>query len=194
MKLLGLGGGGGPSKTARALALTLAAVAAGSAPALAQDACTVPRQPGVAFLVDDSGSMTDSDPQDLRRTATQIGIDTLPDGALVAAASFDTSARTFFRPTVLDATSRAALKNELFFSASGETDYELGFKLSLEHLFAMNGADKRALIFLSDGQPTSTYSTDATIASAGVPIYTVGFGDAPDDVPRRRATAARPAR
>ena len=163
-----------------AAAVLVAVVGLVAAPvARAQDSCVPPRTLGVAFALDDSGSMADSDPSELRIEATRAGIDQMPDSSIVAVSSFDSSARTQVDPTVLTAANREAVKQEVWGAASGNTEYELGFRTAKAQLDAMPTADKRALVFLSDGVPTSSYSTDRVLAAAGIPIFTIGFGDAP---------------
>lgn len=46
--------------------------------------CTVPKRLGIVFVIGDSGSMADNDPNALCGAATDIGIAQLPDGAVAA--------------------------------------------------------------------------------------------------------------
>lgn len=43
----------------------------------------------------------------------------------------------------------------------------------------MQGVDRRAVVFLSDGEPNEAYTADQPIAAAGIPIFTLGFAEAP---------------
>lgn len=146
-------------------------------------ACVIPKTLGVAFSIDDSGSMADTDPDLLRAAATGAGIDQLADGSVVAASSFDSSSRALLDPVAVSAANREALKTEvrdrLF--ASGQTYYDLGLARAKRQLDAMAGVDKRAVIFLSDGAPNGgDYSDElAALTRAAIPVFTIGFADAP---------------
>lgn len=141
--------------------------------------CTAPRNLGVVFVTDDSGSMAISDPTHLRARAVAVGLDQLPDGSLAAQTSFDEFSRELFGVTTVDANSRPGMKEaatNLF--DYGLTDYDVAFQGSKETLAKMTGADKKAVIFLSDGAPTTSleFSGDDEIAASGTPIYTIGLG------------------
>lgn len=144
------------------------------------EACTKPAKLGVAMMVDDSGSMSSSDPDELRSEGAGLAIDLLPDGSIAAAGSFDSYSREFFEPREVGPATREALKGEMYFSASGQTDFDLGFELAAEHLSAMPaGVDRKALIFLSDGMDNDgSWYEDQPIADQGIPIFTIAFGDA----------------
>lgn len=154
--------------------------------AVAAADCTIPTTLGVAFSIDDSGSMSTSDPERLRSAATGAGIDQLPDGAYAAVSSFDSSSRSLFDPVVVTDTNRAALKDDVDNSlyAGGETYYDLAFSRAKLQLDAMPGADKRALVFLSDGAPNGgDYEYElGEIRRAGFPVFAIGFGSAPGSV------------
>ncbi|HEY1511879.1 MAG TPA: vWA domain-containing protein [Solirubrobacteraceae bacterium] len=149
------------------------ASAAGTAPD-----CVVPGKLGVALVLDDSGSMVDNDPANLRGAAAGIGIDTLPDGSLVSGSKFTDTATRLFDPTELSAANRPALKQAIAagLQSSGDTDYDAAFTEGQQQLVAMPGADKRAVVFLSDGEPNFPYTADQPIDAAGIPIFAVGFG------------------
>src|ERR1051325_4521311 len=86
-------------------------------------ACVIPSSLGVAFSIDDSGSMSTSDPDLLRSAATGAGIDQLPDGSTPAVSSFDSSSRALVDPVKVTADNRTALKAEVEdgLTASGDT-------------------------------------------------------------------------
>jgi len=147
-----------------------------------QPGCTPPTQLGLAITFDDSGSMSDNDPDELRIEGVKVALDELRDGSIAAAGSFDSSERTFFGPTVVDDASRQRLKDEVGGFASGNTDFDLGFDQLIRQLDAMPASvDRKAVVFLSDGRDNDgEYSSDDLIAERGVPIYTIAFGDADD--------------
>lgn len=150
------------------------------------EACTIPRSLGVAFSIDDSGSMADSDPDRLRSAATGAGIDQLPDGATTAVSSFDTGARSLVDPTVVTSANRPTIKNDVDSSlvAAGQTYYDLAFAKAKEQLDNMPGTDKRGLVFLSDGAPNGgDYENELdAIRLAGIPVFAIGFFSAPGSV------------
>jgi Mg-chelatase subunit ChlD len=142
--------------------------------------CETPTHLGVVFVLDDSGSMASEDPSDLRGVAAGIGLDALSDGSLAAGVKFTSSASALFGPTELQGDVRAQLKSAIVsqLSSSGGTEYEPAFVSAAAQLAAMPAmVDRKAVVFLSDGQPNSPYSADQQIAAQGIPIFTVAFGD-----------------
>ena len=139
----------------------------------------VPSKLCVAFVLDDSGSMVYSDPGNLRAGAAGGGVDTLPDGSLVSASKFSDTATSLFDATPLTAADRPALKQAIAagLQSVGGTDYDQAFGEAAQQLGGMAGADKRGVVFLSDGEPNYPYTADRAIGAAGVPIFAVGFGD-----------------
>lgn len=141
-------------------------------------ACTAPNTLGLVFVTDDSGSMELSDPSHLRARAVAVGLDQLPDGSLAAETTFNEFSSELFGSTTVDANSRPTLKAaaaELF--DSGNTDYDEAFLGGRAELAKMTTADKKAVVFLSDGAPNSLdFSADEQIAATGTPIYTIGLG------------------
>jgi von Willebrand factor type A domain-containing protein len=140
--------------------------------------CTTPSKLGVVFVTDDSGSMELSDPTHLRARAVAVGLDQLPDGSLAAETSFNEFSEELFGVTSVDASSRPTLKaaaTRLY--DYGNTDYEEAFLGGRAELAKMAGADKKAIVFLSDGAPNSlAFNADEQIAATGTPIYTIGLG------------------
>lgn len=173
-------------RTRRAALSGLVAIAwlMGASSASAADACSRPTTLGVSFMIDDSGSMADEDPDVLRGEAVRAGLEQLPTGSIATAASFDTDARELFGPTTVDDSTRGPLADVVdeALNASGNTNYEEAFALAVEQLDAMTSADAKALIFVSDGQPSRSFSSDQDIIDRGVPIFTIGFGDADEGV------------
>jgi hypothetical protein len=159
--------------------------------ARAHQATAIPRQSlatscasagklGLAFVADDSGSMRDNDPSTLRGQAISVGLDQLPDGSLAGATRFADASAELFSASDVNGGTRGSLKSQATgFDSSGGTDYQLAFEGAAAQLAQMGAADKRAVIFLSDGLPNSEdFTSDQPIAGAGTPIFTVGFGTA----------------
>jgi hypothetical protein len=165
------------------LVALLALVALAPSQARAQAPCVPPQQLGVVFVLDDSGSMVGSDPQKLRGTMVDLGLRQLGAGRLAAAVTFATEATTVFGPTAITDQNIGALSGQVggALKSTGGTDYDKAFTAALAQLNAMPASvDRKAVIFLSDGQPNGPFTSDQSIS--GVPIYTVGFGDAPEAV------------
>src|SRR3954451_6478776 len=143
--------------------------------------CTVAKKLGRVFVVDDSGSMADNDPNALRGAATDIGIAQVPDGAVAAVSRFSDVAESIFNPSEMSPASRDASRQAVgnALESSGGTDYDAAFTQAKRQLDAMQGVDRRAVVFLSDGEPNDPYTADQPIAAAGVPIFTLGFAQAP---------------
>lgn len=145
---------------------------------------------GVVFLADDSGSMDSNDPDELRATAIQIGLDQIPDGSVAAATTFESSTYQLFGPTVVDSTSRSKLKglaDNMY--GSGGTDYQLAFEAAWDQLQAMpSTVGRKAVVFMSDGDPGDPdFDAHEPIVAAGIPIFTIGLGDIGDGVLERIA-------
>jgi len=140
--------------------------------------CTAPSRLGVTFVTDDSGSMEVSDPAHLRAQAIAAGLDQLPDGSLAAGTTFSDFSLPLFPLTTVDPTTRPRLKEEAkdLFDYGG-TDYDEAFFGAETALDEMTTADRKAVVFLSDGAPNYTdFAADKPIAARGVPIYTIGIG------------------
>src|SRR4051794_21526397 len=92
-----------------------------------------------------------------------------------------TSPRSIFDPAELNPASRAASRQAVgsALESSGGTDYDEAFSDARRQLDAMQGVDRRAVVFLSDGEPNFSYTADQPIAAAGIPIFTLGFAEAP---------------
>jgi hypothetical protein len=127
--------------------------------------------------------MSDNDPTDLRGDAIAVGLDQLPDGSLAGATRFADYSVDSFAVSEVNATTRPGLKTAARELASvGGTDYEEAFDGASDQLALMD-APRKAVIFLSDGEPNDDgYTADRAIAAAGVPIFTIGFGSANEGV------------
>ncbi|HEX6689016.1 MAG TPA: vWA domain-containing protein [Solirubrobacterales bacterium] len=140
--------------------------------------CAAPHTLGITFVTDDSESMEISDPSHLRAKAIAVGLDQMPDGSLAAATSFNEFSGEMFGVTTVSGTTRPGLKTaaqQLF--DFGGTNYQEAFLGAQTELAAMSGADKKAVVFLSDGAPNSLeFNANEAIAAAGTAIYTIGLG------------------
>jgi hypothetical protein len=171
-----------------AVALVAMAVpGAAAAPPMAGGAgCEPPRQLGVVFVVDDSGSNQSTDPSELRRDAALAGISSLPAGSVTSVSTFSGTATTRVAPTAVTAAARPqlleAVRTMPLVEEFDGTNYEAAFVDALAKLDAMGTADKRIVVFLTDGEPTEPFSSDGRIAAAGVPIFSLGYGSSDHSV------------
>lgn len=161
---------------ATAVATIFAVMAAQPEVGHAQNTCTKPQKLGVVFVVDDSGSMTSNDPDKLAGSAVGIALDQLPDGSLTAVTQFSSDATTLIPPTEVNAASRGAIKTEIAakLKQSGGTDFVDAFTNAKTLLDGLGAADRKAIVFLTDGQ--ATQPADAQLQGLGAPVYVVGFG------------------
>ena len=143
----------------------------------ADASCTAPQTLGVTFVTDDSESMGWSDPTHLRAKAIAVGLDQLPEGSVAGATTFNELSSPLFGVSTVDGNSRPSLKlaAEQLYDAGG-TDYQAAFLGAQGQLTAMQ-ADKKAVVFLSDGAPNSLeFDANESIAAGGIPIFTIGLG------------------
>ncbi|MQA73302.1 MAG: VWA domain-containing protein [Solirubrobacterales bacterium] len=161
------------------------AVAAPAPPMAGGADCVPPNKLGVAFVMDDSGSNLTTDFDELRRDGALAGVASLPDGSAMSVSTFSDEAETRVGTTDLTAANRAALLagvRDMPLSALGGTNYEAAFVDAIAKLGQMSSADKRIVIFLTDGQPTESFSSDAQIGAMGVPIFSLGYGSSDQSI------------
>lgn len=171
----------------------LDAPSSGAAPrvvaaAAAADQCLPDERTGIVFVIDDSGSMSSNDPDELRATATEIGIQSLPKGSYVDVVAFDDGATVVVPPTELTSpgvrdSAAAAVRSAL--TSGGGTSYGAAFGAASTELSRLPASvTRRAVVFLSDGEPGDSNSNPdphLPIASQGIPIHTIGFGAVSND-------------
>ena len=152
-----------------------------------------------AILIDDSGSMSDSDPNLLRAAAARLFWETLlpaSTGNQVALLDFGPGSTTGFRDTRLLQSwtgSAGSLVTALgVIGARGETPlYESVIETSKWISTTTTSDQKRMILLLTDGEPTGSATRLSAInaaKAAGVTIHGVGLGPASD-----KSTAATPA-
>jgi hypothetical protein len=152
-----------------ALAVTGGAAAAPTATSSA--ACT--KATNVEAIIDDSGSMSVTDPSSNRTELINV-MNSLSGnaGKKLGAIEFGDTADTLFPPTqipIAQATLNAAFA--LVNADNGLTDYQLAFNTGNT---ANPNADAR--LFLSDGEPTAGTIPPTSHLSPPTKTYTVGFG------------------
>jgi len=145
-----------------------------------------PGQVTVIFILDDSGSMAENDPTDLRYTAAKLFVAALDEGDVVAAIRFSTTSQTMTQQLVPIAS--PLVKTQLIAAlqpvkAEGYTDVKAAFT-DAERLLkgAATATQKTVVVFLTDGapyppQPYPGYEDDAlSIATRlGAPVYAIAL-------------------
>jgi hypothetical protein len=152
-------------------AATVALAVCAVLPASASAACT-PKS-NLEAIVDDSGSMSYSDPNDLRIGAMELLIDTQGnEKRTLGAVEFGSAAQTLFGPGLIGqnaAAYKAALKAALIEDGGG-TDYNAAFAAAGAH-----NPTATARIFLTDGEHTAL-DPYANGHQGGPPTYVIGLG------------------
>ncbi|MDX6616208.1 MAG: von Willebrand factor type domain [Solirubrobacterales bacterium] len=151
-------------------ALAMSSGASASPVASASAACT--KGTNIEAIVDDSGSMSVTDPNK-NRTELLNAFNSIASnkGKFLGAVEFGTSADTLFPPTAMpiaDGTLAAAFG--LVNADNGSTDYNLAFSTAKAANPNANGR-----IFLSDGEHNVGTYNDGHL-TPNVRTYTVGFG------------------
>ena len=152
-------------------AAALALVACVAAPGIAWAACT-PKS-NLEAIIDDSGSMSFNDPNNLRIRAMELLIDTQGnEKRTLGAVEFGTDATPLFGAGVI-AQNASAFKTALdanLLADGGGTDYNTAFAAAASH---NTGATGR--IFLTDGEHTA-FEPYANGHQGGPPTYVIGLG------------------
>jgi hypothetical protein len=149
---------------------SVAALSAIGAPA-ANAACT-PKS-NLEAIVDDSGSMTFSDPNHLRIRAMELLIDTQGnEKRTLGAVEFGTEATALFGPGLIgqNAAAYKLALNGALVDDGGITDYNKAFALAGTH-----NPNANARIFLTDGVHTAS-DPYANGHQNGPPTYVIGLG------------------
>jgi len=124
-------------------------------------------------IIDDSGSMSSSDPSDLRIRAMELLIDTQGnEKRTLGAVEFGSDALPLFGPGLIGqnaAAFKAAMTTSLTEDGGG-TDYNAAFTAAAAHNPAANGR-----IFLTDGEHLAA-DPYANGHAGGPPVYVIGLG------------------
>lgn len=139
----------------------------------------------VAFVIDESYSMDENDPQKKRVAVTKNFIDTLRNGDKVAVIGFCDYAETYQRLTDDRGKAKSCL-NSISNLKSG-TSLSAGFeKAFLEFPVAGSASGKKEeamkiIVLLTDGQGTYNSVYEQMAIERGIKIYTVGLGKSYDE-------------
>ncbi len=134
----------------------------------------------VALIIDSSGSMTWNDPQDLRKEAAKIFIDTAQNNDQIAIVDFDSW--SYLRWSLQPLTeNRDNIKSAVdLIDSSGGTSLSAGLLEGYNQLNSSTQPYKKAAVFLTDGM--GSYNNEADLYKNENndndcwPIYTIGLG------------------
>jgi von Willebrand factor type A domain len=178
------------------LALTVGLIAApAAAPAPVAHASACVRATNIEAIVDDSGSMSFTDPNRLRVQGLDLLINTLSPGTQLGAVEFGSelfeqpAADTVFKPAPVgpNATAMKTALNQKIQADNGATDYNAAFAQS-----DADNPNANARIFLTDGGHNIGAYNEAHLIH-NVPTYVVGFSSglaSPEDQARLKKIAA----
>jgi hypothetical protein len=149
----------------------VAALAAALGAPAAHAACTP--KTNLEAIIDDSGSMSFSDPSDLRIRAMELLIDTQGnEKRTLGAVEFGSDAAPLFGPALIGQNAPAfkTAMNTALIEDGGGTDYNKAFAAATAH-----NANANARIFLTDGAHTAL-DPYANGHQGGPPTYVLGLG------------------
>jgi hypothetical protein len=159
------------------IAAAFVAPSGATAPPRAHAAACV-KATNIEAIVDDSGSMSFTDPNALRVKGLKLLINTLSSGTFLGAVEFgsdDTAADTVFKPAAVgpNATAMGTALDQKILADNGSTDYNAGFAQS-----DADNPNANARIFLTDGAHNgglhlTPYNNGHLVHK--VPTYVIGF-------------------
>jgi len=166
----------------------------------------------VSLVIDTSGSMAETDPSNLRKTAADIFVDMLSPEDHVGIVSFATDA-TEVAPMqqVGDSANKQSIKDTLasISKVDGNTNYRAALEKAEEQLGSIGDpAVRKVILFLTDGVPEPDYAlredtafmtaymdsvwqTTARLGLKNIAVYTLGFGTVDTSILQRIATDTR---
>lgn len=192
--------------------LAMAIIGFGIMPAISAAENSTSEEIAVSLVIDVSGSMAETDPGNLRKTAAEIFVDMLSPEDYVGIVSFSTDVTELARmQPVGDASSKQAIKDTLapIVGADGNTNYQLALQKAEQQLDSYTDQDiRKVIIFLTDGVPEPDYALreDAVFMAAymdtlwqttgqlglkNYAVYALGFGTSDPSILQRIATDTR---
>ena len=181
-------------------------------PGYATAVTTASERIAVALVIDTSGSMAETDPNHLRKTAADIFVDMLSPEDHVGIVSFAKEATELVpMQQVGDTANKQKIKNTLasITEVNGNTNYRAALEKAEEQLGSIDDPDVRKIIlFLTDGVPEPDYTlredvafmtaymdsvwqTTARLGLENIAVYPIGFGTVDTSVLQRIATDTR---
>lgn len=134
-----------------------------------------------ALIIDSSGSMVDSDPQDMRKKAAEVFIKAMVPSDRLAIIDFSDAAQIDWSLQTRGCASNSAIAAVETIGSFGGTNIGAGLKAGFDQLSTSESADTlKAAILLTDGQ--GGYTNEAQLfASKGWKVFTVGLGNGVDE-------------
>lgn len=181
-------------------------------PSVCAEKTTTSEKIAVSLVIDTSGSMADTDPNNLRKTAAEIFIDLLSPDDYLGVVMFSTDAvEAIPMQQVASMENKENLKATLApaITTLGDTDYLEALQAAEYQLDSFAEQDvRKVIIFLTDGVPDpnpaqrdnpdfmsgymdSIWATTANIGLKDYPIYTLGFGNSDQSILQRIASDTR---
>ena len=192
--------------------LITAVIGIGFMPSLSAAENSTSEEIAVSLVIDTSGSMAETDPGNLRKTAAEIFVDMLSPEDYVGIVSFSTDVKELapMQP-VGDATNKQTIKGTLapIVGADGNTNYQLALQKAEQQLDSYTDQNiRKVIIFLTDGVPEPDYAlredaafmsaymdtlwqTTAQLGLKNYAVYALGFGTADPSTLQRIATDTR---
>lgn len=192
--------------------LTTVVIGFGFMPTLSAAENSTSEEIAVSLVIDTSGSMAETDPGNLRKTAAEIFVDMLSPEDYVGIVSFSTDVKEMapMQP-VGDANNKQTIKNALtpIVGANGNTNYQLALQKAEQQLDSYTDQNiRKVIIFLTDGVPEPDYAlredaaymsayldslwqTTARLGLKNYAVYALGFGTADPSTLQRIATDTR---
>ena len=183
-----------------------------NAPSVFAEEMTTSEKIAVSLVIDTSGSMADTDPSNLRKTAADIFIDLLSPEDYLGIVIFSSGVlEAVPMQQVVSVENKANMKSVLApaVTATGDTDYLKALKAAEAQLDGFTEQDvRKVIIFLTDGMPDpdaiqgndpafmsaymdSIWATTAGIGLKNYPIYALGFGNSDQSILQRIASDTR---
>ncbi|WP_320162912.1 vWA domain-containing protein [uncultured Trichococcus sp.] len=166
----------------------------------------------VTLVIDTSGSMAETDPNHLRKTAADIFVDMLSPEDHVGIVSFATEATELVpMQQVGDTANKQTIKNTLasITEVNGNTNYRAALEKAEEQLGSLDDQNvRKVILFLTDGVPEPDYAlredtafmttymdsfwqTTVRLGQKGIAVYPLGFGTVDTSILQRIAMDTR---
>lgn len=183
-----------------------------AATSVSAEETTTSEKIAVSLVIDTSGSMADTDPNNLRKTAADIFIDLLSPEDYLGIVTFSTDVlEAVPLQQVVSVENKANMKSVLApaVTATGDTDYLKALQAAEYQLDGFAEQDvRKVIIFLTDGVPDpdavqsadsafmsdymdSIWATTANIGLKDYSIYALGFGNSDQSILQRIASDTR---
>ena len=145
----------------------------------------------IIAIVDSSGSMSNTDPKNLRKAALNMMIDTLSEDVVIGIVDFDDTATIITKPIPLGALNnsiRKDIQNRIRkIDSHGGTNIQAGLQAAV-NVMGNTGQDT-SFVLLTDGQDKNWKGETSTIPK-GIPVHTVALSNRADRTGLSKISAA----